>query len=82
MSKTLTEIRALARSHTVAALMVLVDIMRDADATPAARAAAANAVLDRGWGKPTPPPGEDDAGAPAQINKIERVIVDPENSDS
>ena len=81
MSKTVTEIRALARSHSVAALRVLVGVMRNVDATPAARVAAANAVLDRGWGKPRPA-DNDDAGTPGQINKIERCIVDPENSHS
>jgi hypothetical protein len=51
MAKTLIEIRSLARSHTRTALNVLVGIMRSKDATAAARVSAANAVLDRGWGK-------------------------------
>jgi hypothetical protein len=52
-SKTLIEIRSLARSHTRTALNVLVGIMRSKDATAAARVSAANAILDRGWGKAT-----------------------------
>jgi hypothetical protein len=51
MGKSLTEIRSLARSHTRTALNVLVRIMRSKDATAAARVSAANAILDRGWGK-------------------------------
>ena len=81
-SKTLTEIRSLARSHTRTAVNVLVRIMRNKDATPAARVSAANAILDRGWGKATQPLENGDAGALELIHRIERVIVHPENSDS
>lgn len=52
MAKALTEIRSLARSHTEAALNVLTGVMGQTDAPPAARVAAANSLLDRGWGKP------------------------------
>jgi len=81
MPKALTEIRSLARSHTRAALNVLVGIMRSKDATAAARVSAANAILDRGWGKATQPVGNDD-GTLELIHRIERVIVHPENPDS
>jgi hypothetical protein len=50
MTKSLTEIRSLARSHTRTALNVLVGVMRSKDATAAAKVSAANAILDRGWG--------------------------------
>ena len=82
MAKTLTEIRSLARSHTRTAINVLVGIMRSKDATPAARVSAANAILDRGWGKATQPLENGNDGALELIHKIERVIVHPENSDS
>ena len=49
MAKAVTEIRSLARSHTRTALNVLVAVMRNTKATPPARVAAANAILDRGW---------------------------------
>lgn len=52
MAKTPTDIRSLARSHTQKALNVLVGIMEQTEAPPAARVAAANSLLDRGWGKP------------------------------
>jgi hypothetical protein len=81
MRKTLTEIRSLARGHTKTALNVLVGIMRSKDATAAARVSAANAILDRGWGKATQPVGNDD-GTLELIHRIERVIVHPENPDS
>ena len=82
LPKTITEIRSLARGHTRAALNVLVGVMRNKDATPAARVSAANAILDRGWGKATQPLANGDDGALELIHRIERVIVHPENSDS
>ena len=80
MARTVTEIRSLARSHTRTAINVLVGVMRAKDATPAARVSAASAILDRGWGKPVQALGNDDR-ALELIHRIERVIVDPENSD-
>jgi hypothetical protein len=81
MSKTLTEIRSLARSHTRTALNVLVQVMRNKNSTPAARVSAANAILDRGWGKAIQ--AIENGDRPFElIHRIERVIVHPENSDS
>lgn len=51
MAKSPTDIRSLARGHTQNALKVLAGIMNQGDAPPAARVQAANALLDRGWGK-------------------------------
>jgi hypothetical protein len=82
MSKSVTEIRSLARSHTRTALNVLVGVMRSKGATAAARITAANAILDRGWGKATQPLESGADGALELIHRIERVIVHPENSDS
>jgi hypothetical protein len=82
LAKTLTEIRSLARSHTRTALNVLVGIMRSKDATPAARVSAANAILDRGWGKAPQAIENGGDGALELVHRIERVIVHPENSDS
>jgi hypothetical protein len=50
--KELAEVQAAARSHTVAAITTLSEICADESAPPAARVAAANALLDRGWGRP------------------------------
>jgi hypothetical protein len=44
-------VTTLARQHTQAAMAVLREIVDDAKAPPAARATAAQALLDRGWGK-------------------------------
>lgn len=81
-AKALVEIRSLARSHTPTAIRVLVGIMRSKDATPAARVSAANAILDRGWGKATQPLENSGDGALELIHRIERVIVHPERLES
>ena len=51
VAMTETEIRSLSRSYTRGMLAVLVGVARQKTAAPAARVAAANSVLDRGWGK-------------------------------
>ncbi|KGJ66563.1 hypothetical protein BJA5080_03183 [Bradyrhizobium diazoefficiens SEMIA 5080] len=81
-ARTLTEIRSLARSHTRTALRVLVGVMRSEDATPAARVSAANAILDRGWGKAAQPVENGEDGMLELIQRIERVIVHPASSSS
>ncbi len=50
--KALVEVQEAARSHTPMALATLARIADDKTAPPAAQVAAANALLDRGWGKP------------------------------
>jgi hypothetical protein len=81
MPKSITKIRSLARSHTRTAIKVLAGIMSSKDATAAARVSAANAILDRGWGRVTQSIENGDAGALELIHKIERIIVHPENTD-
>ena len=56
--------------------------MRSKDATPAARVSAANAILDRGWGKVAQPLENGKDGPLELIHRIERIIVNPENSNS
>ncbi|WP_246791485.1 hypothetical protein [Bradyrhizobium commune] len=75
---TLEDIRLLARSKTEAAINVLSAIMYKESANAFARVAAANALLDRGWGKPVQPLATDE-GPLELIHRIERVIVHPNN---
>jgi hypothetical protein len=82
MPKTLTDIRSLARGHTRTVLNVLIGIVRSKDATAAARVSAANAILDRGWGKAAQTLENGESGALELIHRIERTIVHPEDSDS
>jgi hypothetical protein len=75
MPRTPLQLRMLARCHTRTAINVLVGVMRSTKATPAARVTAANAILDRGWGKATQPlEGGGNGGALELIHRIERVI--------
>ena len=53
--RVLADVQELARKRSPEAISTLVAIMNDEKALPAARVAAANAVLDRGYGKPTQP---------------------------
>jgi hypothetical protein len=50
--KEVAEVKALARTHTTAAINTLVSIAKSKNATDAARVSACTALLDRGWGKP------------------------------
>lgn len=54
------EIRELARLHTATALATLVEICQRGE-NESALVAAANAILDRGWGKAAVPIGADEA---------------------
>lgn len=76
MSKAPAQIKSLARAHTETAINVLAGIMNQPSAPGTARVAAANALLDRGWGKPTQPVSGDEDGIPVLV-RIENVIVDP-----
>ena len=46
------DVRELCKSRAVDAINTLAAVMTDVEAPPAARVAAANAILDRGFGKP------------------------------
>ena len=76
-SKAAAEIKALAKKHSRAAIKVLAAIMNQADGPATARVSAAQALLDRGWGKAAQPVAGEDGGLPV-LAKIERVIVDPD----
>ncbi|MCK1358937.1 hypothetical protein [Bradyrhizobium sp. 199] len=78
--RTLTEIKSLARTHTNLAMKTLVQIMRDKDAPAHARVLAANAILDRGWGKPLQPIVSEDDKPIQFVHRIERVIVHPSDN--
>ena len=52
-AKQITDVRDAARQHTLAAVETLVSVMEDLKAPHSARVAAANGLLDRGYGKAT-----------------------------
>jgi hypothetical protein len=67
------QVRSAARSHTLSMLKVLVGVANEKTAPPSARVAAANSVLDRGWGRPDQVHAGPDGGA---IQVIIRQVVD------
>lgn len=81
MAKASADIRSLARTHTGTALKTLARIMEQSNAPAAARVAAAQALLDRGWGKPTQPiAGED--GQPLRVVSMIELVAKPVNDRS
>ena len=59
MAKAPTDLRSLARAHTELGIQTLAGIARNST-SDTARVSAAQALLDRGWGKPAQPhTGED-----------------------
>jgi len=52
VKKSERDVKAIARGHGRSMVKVLAGIATNADAQPSARVAAANALLDRGFGKP------------------------------
>ena len=50
--KVVKDVQEMARLHTPEAIDILVIVMRNGESPPAARVAAANAIIDRGYGKP------------------------------
>ena len=50
--KVVSQVKELAREYTAEAIQTLVSIMTNKKSPPAARVSAANALLDRGYGKP------------------------------
>jgi hypothetical protein len=67
-------VRDLAQSHTKQAVATLVEIMNDQAAAPSARAAAATALLDRGWGRPEQSIAALVAG-PRYIDALARIVA-------
>jgi hypothetical protein len=52
-NKATADVKALAQNHGETAILTLAEIATDPEQPSAARVAAANSLLDRGYGKPT-----------------------------
>src|SRR3990167_3259194 len=61
-------VRDMARKHTAEALKTLVEVMRDKQAPATARLGAAQALIDRAWGRPAQIIGGDPDGAPVRVD--------------
>jgi hypothetical protein len=70
--KLVGHVRELAQKQTDQAIQTLVKIMGDDTAPPASRVSAAQAILDRGWGKPSQPMEGVDGNAlfPTQVEVV------------
>jgi hypothetical protein len=64
--KVVGELRELARTHTELALATLVSVCESGE-TEGARVAAANAILDRGYGKPAQAYTGEDGEGPVEV---------------
>jgi hypothetical protein len=73
--KVLGDVQELARQKSPEAINTLSNIMHDEKAPPAARVAAANALLDRGYGKPTQPISQTLAKDPSSISDEELAAI-------
>src|SRR5271168_690644 len=71
------DIRALAKTYGEDAIEALVSIMGNAKTPPAARVAAAIAVLDRGYGKPSQRMDMDMAGSPITLEALIMARIKP-----
>jgi hypothetical protein len=80
-NKTTSTLRDMARQYTAVSLKALSDIVINGE-SEAARVSAANALLDRGYGKPTTVIGGDEDGGPARfIHHIELIDGEFSNHD-
>jgi hypothetical protein len=78
--KVVAHVRDLARVHVKEAISTLVEVMRDPNAPPAARVAASDKLIDRGYGKAPQPMDGDGEGGPIQTS-IKVTFVKPELKD-
>lgn len=69
------EIVDLARANSVEAINTLVGIMRSSDAKPNERAVAANAILDRAFGKPKQSVQVDDRRSLRDLTDDELIAI-------
>jgi hypothetical protein len=78
MVKATADIRSLARAQTELAIRTLTGVCGSEAAPAAARVSAAQALLDRGWGKaPQAHTGEDGEG---EIKIVIRRLIDEDNA--
>jgi hypothetical protein len=73
-----TELRLLARRHTRTAIATMLGLLTSEKTPSAVRLAAAIALCDRGWGRPTAMLASEDGGPVVfRITEIVNDIVDP-----
>ena len=81
VSKATADIKTAALTHAESALATLASVMQGDEHPAAARVSAANAILDRAYGKPKQAL-DIDAKVDATVTEVRRTIVDPRNTNS
>ena len=75
-NKVTASLKDAAREYTEQALLTLAEVMVDSEQPAAARVSAANALLDRGYGKPSNViAGDEDGGPIKTVSEIRLVGV-------
>ena len=74
----MAHVKELAREHTVAAVKTLAEIMGNTEEPAAARARAAEALLNRAWGTPESTANIKFTDEPTTEQLIEIILGDPE----
>lgn len=69
--KEVAHVKELARQHTEDAIHTLAEIMRNAEAPPAARVKASECLLDRAWGKSEATVNVNDSRTPRDLSTAE-----------
>ena len=72
--KAALDVQALAREHTVAAIQTLVGALKD----PKLKVQAAEALLNRGWGKPLQPLRDESGNTPTVLHLTAAQLVSRE----
>lgn len=82
VNKATASIKEVARQYTDEAIRTLAEVMADKEQPAPARVSAANALLDRGYGKPsTVLNGDEDGGAVKLAHTIRLIGVRPDGND-
>jgi hypothetical protein len=76
--KEIGHVKELAREHTVAAVKTLAEIMGNIEEPAAARARAAEALLNRAWGTPESTANVNLTNEPTTEQLIQIILGDPE----
>jgi Family of unknown function (DUF5681) len=76
--KEIGHVKELAREHTVAAVKTLAEIMGNTEEPAAARARAAEALLNRAWGTPESTANVNLTNEPTTEQLIQIILGDPE----
>ena len=76
VNKSTDTLKTLAREYTEEALEALVGILREGE-SDAAKVAAANSILDRGYGKASTVLNGDEDGGPVRVEAIEWRVRRP-----